>query len=395
MSLQNATETTFTSSLYPVYRQVSIDSNKPLTENPAVYLTPENNFYRKERVCRGFVSEDTLVTFCPNCESYKVVSRRCHLRNCPVCADYTRRRIRDIFYPALQRQIRRNGGLGYNQRLIFGTLTYRPTDTEHVPADKLGSTVRWLRNRGSKFLLRYFPLGALIVVEHTYNPSSDTYYLHLHFLGHGWISDASLFHSEWGYITRFEDAQIPPGSKARTRTVEETLTVGMGYLLKYVTKGVEVQDKDLSQIKGVRYVVTVGKFNRMERPKYLCKCKKCLVMLSNAAGSNAESIIRKGVDLPPLEVEREITWPTRSRTKALKQAKLLLRRFIDGLKGDKWKFVKDSFYNSDQTILDVFNASVVQSNNLSYILDGHNVATQKALWRERLISFKKFLSELG
>lgn len=369
-SLIKSVESTFTSSLYPVLRQTSVIDSASSSKNERVTLSSENNFYsnngdngnNNRPSCRGPVSGTNLIAFCPKCKAWKTVTQRCHLRNCANCAFFTSRRLYHIFYPSLQRQIRRSGNLGYDRRLIFGVLTYG-----HVPAHSLGQSVRDLVKRGSKFLRGYFPLGALIVAEHTYYPSShpeypDTYYLHLHFLAHGYIQNGSKFYSEWGRRVSFDDASISPGSKVRDRTIEQTLTAGMNYLLKYVTKGAEVQDKDLPQIKRVRYVTTVGKFNRMDRPKYLCKCKKCSVGIKVSLGEDAEDYIEKYGECPILELEREITWSTRSVNPVIRKAKLLLRPIVDAMKGDKWKFIQNSFYNSEQSLLDVFDASMERSN---------------------------------
>lgn len=249
---------------------------------------------------------------------------------------------------------------GYGRRWIAVTLTgYR------VPRDAVGVNVDIFAKMARKFLKGRF-LGGLIVVEHTWKPYSKEYYIHAHGFCLGDFQNQVQLEYEWGSylleegVISFEEfhkarddahKQMPEKGYDKVdgirfcwlqdfrwephggmRTNSEAILAGLTYILKYVSKGVALEDEDLQQVKGMRYISTFGELYGMVLPVIKSICKFCKGNVGLCYSQDIEMIEARKLkgEYPehdePLELERVITWPAKRRSEPYDVVK---RRYDD------------------------------------------------------------------
>lgn len=279
---------------------------------------------------------------CWDCRRYRLVRASCGQRNCGHCQlkrsvlEYER------YFPALQ-QID-CGGMG--RKWVFVTLTgYR------VPVDNVGQNAYMMMDDAVRFLKGWF-LGGLVVVEHTYKPADNEYYIHAHALvigdyvnnriqrEHG-LTDFEMFGHEWGRHVSLTSMHFTPVNKitgrgGNPRTVLETITAGLTYVLKYISKGVALRDDDLYQVKRLRYIRTFGEVYKVKKPKVVSRCKFCYNgdlrrgKLELLEDWQVQLIIDQGEAKGPeaLETMRVLSWSGRV-IDGVKESVIELKKLLD------------------------------------------------------------------
>lgn len=269
--------------------------------------------------CRGPTADiPARWVACRDCYRYRLIVASCGQRNCGRCQLKRSMMEYERYYPALQKID--CGGMG--RKWIAVTLTgFR------VPRDWIGQNAYMMMDNAKKLLQKWF-LGGLVVVEHVLKKIENEYYLHAHALvigdyvnnriqrEHG-MTDIQMFESEWGYFVSLTSMHNDPQGHPRTKA--QTVTAGLNYILKYVTKGVALEDSELDQVKRLRYIRTFGEVYKVQKPKVVSRCKFCYNgdlsrgRLAIVMEQDIEAVIRDGKDKPePLETMRVLSWPQKA-----------------------------------------------------------------------------------
>lgn len=320
--------------------------------------------------CRGDMSDQPeRFVCCHDCYRYRRIIPSCGQRNCPRCQLKQSRRLMERLIPALQLI-----QTGFGRRWIAVTLEgYR------VPQTAVGVNVSIFAKLAREFLKRERKFkGGLIVIEHTWKPAEREYYIHAHAFVLGDFVNQAQFERNWGsflleeglitfeeFVKARDDALLKhPGrgyenvegvrycyvedfrkdKQGRLRTNEDTIKAGLTYILKYISKGVALDDADLEQVRGLRYISTFGELYRMAVPVWKSRCKFCYQgdMKKGRLGIISDddiAIIKsrgmtKGEE--PLELVRVISWPTKQPKISLEAVKARWDELEEW-----WKRVKD------------------------------------------------------
>jgi hypothetical protein len=315
---------------------------------------------REYRRCRGTIPDrEPVFMFCAKTLRYRKTIQTCKEKNCPVCAKQQQDKRVEKYATALKHsfkgklcQIRhhRRGVPCPNLHLIAVMLSgYR------VKSEDLGENVQALHDLAADFCRKWYA-GSIITMEHKYHEETDEYYIHAHALVIGQYQEQENLSSDWGRLVYVSDLRWTPPDKLtgqrRRRSDDEVIGAGVYYPLKYISKGTEIQDKDLHQLKRVRYVRATGDFYRMPKPVYQTRCKCC----NRQVGVCTEETVRMNDDLgegqgwkdatdeqgnvigkyrEPLEIERVLSHWTEWRGKRSKVVKVQPNQRDDWLK-DKW-----------------------------------------------------------
>lgn len=219
---------------------------------------------------------------------------------------------------------------GFGRRWIAVTLT-----GYLVPREWVGQNVAIFADAVRDFLKHHY-LGGLIVIEHTVKP--DGYFIHAHALVIGDFKKQADLEAEWGRFVWLQDMRFDP--RGHSRSNHATVSAGLSYLLKYVTKGVALNDDELEQVKGLRYISTFGELYNMRLPVWRSRCKYCHGPVAVGKASDIEYIekehMSKGQE--PLEIERVISWPQKQPKETPDERKARIQRardYIEGLWRDK------------------------------------------------------------
>lgn len=225
-------------------------------------MLPESSYDK----CVGLI--DTVggdrFLYCTDCFRYRAISPSCNQRNCPRCQLKQSRRLFNRYFHALKRKLRFE--IGFTRRLIMVTLT-----GFNVSHFELGEKLKALLRSARSFLKMKYR-GGLIAAEHTFHEAEGEYFIHVHALVHGDYHDVKEMSAEWGRFVWLQDALHYRG---RVRTLDEGLSAGLLYMLKYIAKGFTIDDADLEQVKRIRYISTFGDWYNMEMPRIVSRCKAC------------------------------------------------------------------------------------------------------------------------
>jgi hypothetical protein len=266
--------------------------------------------------CKGDTSaEPERFAVCGDCYRWRKIIPSCGQRNCPRCQLKQSRRLMEKYVPALG-----NVSTGYGRRWIAVTLSgYR------IAKGAVGQNVFMFSTEVRDFLKEVFPLGGLIVVEHTFEQYEKQYYIHAHALVLGDFMDIRELEKRWGNWL-FESGLIDADTERwawlsdmrrdkqkRLRSNFDAVKAGLTYILKYVSKGVALEDDELDQVKGLRYISTYGELYNMRLPAFRSVCKFCKGPVGLCSGEDIDAIIKEGMSKgdEPLEIERVISWPTK------------------------------------------------------------------------------------
>lgn len=298
--------------------------------------------------CKGNTADlpDRWVA-CRDCFRYRLVIASCGQRNCGKCQLKRAALEYERYYPALQKID--CGGLG--RKWIMVNLTgFR------VPRDWVGQNAHMMMDDAAKLLQKWF-LGGLVVVEHTFNAADNEYYLHAHGLvigdyvnnqiqrEHG-NTDLGMFASEWGRFVGLTSMHFDP--RGHPRTNAETVTAGLSYVLKYVTKGVALQDEELYQVKRLRYIRTFGEVYKCKKPIVVSRCKFCyngdlgrgrLEMAEDWQIAKIENE-KKAHGPEPLETMRVLSWPAKTAVEKIDAVKAYFDKIHERWERwfvDKWQ----------------------------------------------------------
>lgn len=329
-------------------------TNEDLVKSPP---SPDDNFPK----CKGDTSSlPEMYVYCGHCFRYRQVIPSCGQRNCPRCQGKRSRLTIEKYLPALL-QIK----IGRGRRWIAVTLTgYR------IPKDAVGVNVEIFSKIARTYLKRKF-LGGDIAIEHTKKP--DGYYIHAHALCLGDFQNQVEFEYGWGshllnegVITEDEfrsakDERVKekpgkgyekvPGVRYcwlsdmrhnkennRERTNEAAVAAGLKYLLKYVSKGVALDDDELDQVKGLRYISSFGELYNMRLPVFKSRCTFCDGPIALGTNKDIDIIEERGLakGSEPLELKRVISWPVKA-AKATKQERLDTQNSLKEWWRERWR----------------------------------------------------------
>lgn len=192
---------------------------------------------------------------------------------------------------------------GYGRRWISITLSgFR------VPREWVGQNAYMFVHDVRMFLKERY-LGGLVVIEHTWKPREQEYFIHAHALVLGDFEDVGKMSEEWGRFVWLSDMRFD--QQGHPRTNAESIRAGLLYILKYVSKGVALEDVDLEQVHGMRYISTFGEMYNMRLPTITSRCKFCNGRVGICYAADIEAIERgklaKGKE--PLELVRVTSWP--------------------------------------------------------------------------------------
>ena len=284
--------------------------------------------------CRGDTSlKPVLRVGCSGCYRFIELEPSCGQRNCKRCQKKQSRYRTDRYLPALERI-----STGYGRRWIAVMLSgFR------VSSAKLREESDMLESKARAFLKERY-LGALVVMEHTYKAEEDEYYVHFHALCLGDIITRKVmaeWERDWGRYIWLSSMHFDP--QGHPRTNHEAVHAGIAYLLKYQSKGVALNDKDLKQMKGKRYMSTFGELYNMRLPVWRSRCKACgdKGRLQKISEADIDAIFKEhlgegwrenefGEYKEPLEIERVISWPA----KRMKDPFVVLKERYDEL--EQW-----------------------------------------------------------
>lgn len=276
------------------------------------YDSRELNDNQKEGFsCVGNVGELRQFLICGDCFRWRGIEPSCNQRNCPRCQSKQARRLLDVYAPAC--------GLietGFRRRWIMVTLS-----GERVANENLSKEIKRLLKKGREFLKSRFK-GGLIALEHTYDSQKAEYYLHIHALCFGDYQDIKEFSKDWGRWAWLSRAELTPHT-GDIRTNDQAVSVGLTYILKYISKGYALQNSELPQLRGLRYISTFGELYNMKKPKIKISCRFCGGRVIVGNQSDIDSIERQKLALgdEPLELERAITWSAHGRIEVLAEIK--------------------------------------------------------------------------
>lgn len=323
-----------------------------------INLSSGNKFHTgvDYQTCVGDMSDHKEVSSaCHNCYRIKKTPPSCHQRNCPRCQKENSDRLKRTYGPALARAFGlMNGGegkkfsLGYGRRLVFGTLTWGRCERY-----ELGDTVKKVLKQARRFLKKKY-IGFYLVAEHTYKPVEGQYYVHCHFLAYGDYYNQSLFSEEWARRTDLRDAQRDRNTGAHSRTTGEAIQIALGYIMKYITKGNEVPNEDLPQLRRIRYVSEGGQFYGLDKPKWKSYCKHCFekygkkFYVDYATEQDVDAIYHMhmgegwmenefGEYKEPLQCIRELSWSVKWTRKVRINAQERFRSLEEWWKREKWR----------------------------------------------------------
>jgi hypothetical protein len=241
--------------------------------------------------------------YCKGCYRHRMIEPTCKQRNCPKCQKVHVMELYEKYAPALRRI-----KTGFGRRWINITLT-----GFHVPQDMYALFADAYLREAREFLKEHY-LGGFVGLEHTKKP--DGYYLHVHALVLGDFQDQKKLSDEWGRIVYLQD--LRKDKKGRERSKDQQANAALAYVLKYMTKGVELPDEKLKEVKGMRYYSTFGELYAMGLPKITHRCKFCKGEIALASLLDVEMIEEKKMSAGPevLVLEKEISWPPVRRRKS-------------------------------------------------------------------------------
>ena len=272
--------------------------------------------------CVGPVPEtfDRYV-ICRDCFRWRKIKPSCQQRNCPRCQRGRSNKLAFKYSHALA-----NVKTGFGRRWIAITLTGYVVDKEH-----LGDHVRAFGKDARAFLKKRY-LGGLITIEHTLKP--EGYYIHAHGLVLGDFIKQDTLQNEWGRIVWVSAMERDP--EGRSRSNRETVSAGLGYLLKYVTKGVALRNTELHLVKGLRYVSSFGEMYNMQVPTIESRCAFCNGRLALGGKDDIDAIEKDKLahGSEALEIKRSISWVQKAKKPSeadVKEAATRLKEFVSSL----------------------------------------------------------------
>lgn len=288
----------------------SLNVNLTLDVKKQVEVKPDSivsaDLYDFEK-CRG--STEAIRerwVFCIDCFRYRKVIPSCGQRNCPRCQKKQSKRILEKYGPAFA-----NVSTGYGRRWIVVNLT-----GFDVPRGNLVDYVEYYAHHVKKFLKKHY-LGGLVAIEHTYHEHTKEYFVHAHALCIGDYQNQEELSAEFGRFVWVQD--FSKDKKGVLRTAGQAVSAGLRYVVKYISKGVALEDDELESVKGMRYIWTFGELYNLKLPEWKRRCKFCYSgdlnrgRLGLATEDDIDTIeakkYRKGEE--PLEIVRVITWPVK------------------------------------------------------------------------------------
>lgn len=276
---------------------------------------------------------------CRDCFRYRLVIASCGQRNCGRCQLKRSALEYERYFPALSKIDCGNVG----RKWIMVNLTgYR------ISRDWVGGNAHIMMNDAVQLLQKWF-LGGFVVIEHTWHEAEKEYYLHAHGLvigdyvnnriqrEHG-MTDFQMFASEWGRFVGLTSMHFDP--KGNPRTNAQTVKAGLSYVLKYVTKGVALNDEELDQVKRLRYIRTFGEIYKCKKPVVVSRCKFCYDgdlghgRLEMAEDWQISKIITDKMALGPeaLETTRVLSWPGKTAIELVEAVKGYFSRIHERFK---------------------------------------------------------------
>lgn len=346
-----------------------------LSESEILRLKELTSRPLKFNECMGYVEpRRAIVARCKNCFRRCPINPSCNARYCFRCSRRRQNGLVRKFADALrhsfsgtfcQLRLHRRGVHCGGDHMIAVLLTgYRVSSLDlRANADRIMSDA-------GLFLKKHWK-ASLRCLEHTYDPITDTYFIHVHAVVVGSFKEQMDLSAEWGRFVTLSDLRWTPPDKVtgrkQMRSDLEMISAGVFYPLKYITKGVSLQVKDALSMKHLRYYRPTGGFYDMPMPIYRSFCKTC----GGGIGACTEDVALQddfdgigsglidaldnygnviGRIREPLEVQREISYWTIGRKKRL-SLRISIRKHWDEL--EQW-FKKqidglqhfDSFRNS-------------------------------------------------